>query len=824
MKIIRLYLYLLCLLSCLTTQAQVINGRIIDSETERGISFAVIGQLNTSKGVSADIDGKFQWLYDANAKQVTIQALGYEKKQVDLSTFSISEVVIIRLKSAALNLQEISVYPKENPANAIIKAVIANKYKFNPAEQKHYLCQAYSKTYFTLSDELGNEDFYKQDTIRFREQKKFLDKQYLFFIESFSERKYKYKNISQEKILASRVSGFKSAPLASLASQLQSFTFYEDNIAILGIKYVNPLMSGTLKRYRFLIKDTLIQQTDTTILITFEPREKSNFKGLKGILYIYKNRYVMSNVIAEPAAANNKDNRVKIQQLYTPIDSVHWFPKQLNAEIIFGSVPISDGESKTASAVATKSVLKGLSKTYIDEVIFDTIFKIKNKNVEVLTQKGYEKIKESDWLKLRRDTLDSREKNTYRVLDSLGEKTKIERKLALYKVLLTGKIPLGYVDADLNRILKVNEVEGLRLGAGLSTSNKLSNWFTVGGFGGYGFRDKAWKYGGYAQINYLGKPDRFLKIEAFNDLSETAGTTFLTRPTEMAYTESIRDILITKMDKVGMARLSWQHVFFNAFKTQTYYSIAERNSPSGWLITDEVGNFLRYRNVYVTHETGLMLRWWPGEKFIESLGQIISLGSQWPIFYFNVGKGLTETVQGYTGQYDYTKFDLRIDGNVNFKVRGSFSYQLQASKLIGDVPYTLRYNNKGSRSESNRISVAKTFETMFLNEFISNEYAALFLCFNTGYFLKRNKICNPTIDICHNYGIGNLIQGRGRLTYVELNSMSKGFSEVGLRLNNLYRSNFSSFGVAAFYRYGNYVLEEPRRNLMIKLALSLSLN
>jgi hypothetical protein len=819
-KIIFIFFYLLyCTFSI---SAQVIKGRVVDAENNHPVSFAVIGVLNTSKGISADIDGRFEWKMDSTFSQLVIQAIGYEKKEVNLKIVNASTPLIISLRASAFKLEEVTVFSKENPANAIIRAVIANKQKYNPSQQKYYICKSYSKTYFAPSDQLGNENFYQEDTARFKEERKIFDRNYLFLVESFSERKYKYKNISQEKIIASRTSGFKTAPFASLATQLQSFTFYDDNIEVLSIKYVNPLMKGTFSRYRFLIEDTIINEKDTTILIKFMPKEKSNFKALKGVLYIYKNAYVLSNVIAEPAIMDKKDNRVKIQQLYAKVDSVRWFPKQLNAELIFGTVELG---GKNTKATNSKAVLKCVSKTYIDAIVFDTIFKIKNKNVTVLTQKGYEKQEDVQWDKYRTDSLTQKERNTYQVLDSIGNELKLDRKIALYKVLLSGKIPLGYFDLDVNRILKANEYEGIRLGAGLSTSEKLSKWFTLGGFGGYGFRDKQWKYGGYAQLNYLGDIHRFIKMEASHDLIETAGTNFLGKNTSgLVSTERIRDVLVTRMDIESQVKASWQHIFYNSFKTNVYYSVAERQSSSGWLITNNNWDVLSYRQKFVLHETGIQLRWQPREKFLESLGQKVSLGSKWPILYVNVAKGLTQKINDYKGEFDYTKIDLQLDGIWRFTIKGNISYQLQAGKVIGDVPYTLRYNMKGTRSQNNRVSVDKTFETVFLNEFISDEYAAIFLSYNTGKLFRPNKYSNPTFEICHHYGIGNFNNKGGRLTYVELNDMSKGFTEVGLRVKNIYKSGFSSFGAGVFYRYGNYAYEETKQNLILKLVIGFDLD
>jgi hypothetical protein len=582
-------------------------------------------------------------------------------------------------------------------------------------------------------------------------------------------------------------------------------------------------MNGTFKRYRFLIEDTIVNGLDTTLLIKFTPKPKSNFKAMKGVLYIYKNKYVLSNVIAEPVVENKKDNRVKIQQLYSRVDSGHWFPKQLNAEIIFGGVEI--GEEKT-SITGSRAVVKCVSKTYIDEVVFDTVFKIKNKNVTVLTERNYEKQKEEDWFKYRNDSLNEKEKATYTKIDSIGQKMNLDKKIKLYKVLTTGKLPLGYVDLELSRLMKLNEYEGLRLGAGLSTSERLSRWFNVGGFGGYGFRDKEWKYGGYAQINYQGQVDRFLKIEASRDLKETAGTNFLGKQNGgLLSTERVRDVLVSQMDKGAIVKGSWQHIFYNSLRTNIYYTIVQHESPSGWLIKASDETVMLHQQLFTFHETGLQVRWQPYEKFIESLGQWVSLGSAWPIIYLNVSKGLTNTIQSYKGEWDYTKVDLQIDGLWRFKIKGQIAYQFQAGKVIGDVPYTLRYNNKGSRNQTSRVSVEKTFETMFMNEFISDEYAAIFLSYNTGRILPQNDYSNPTLEFCHHYGIGNFKQNNlQRLTYIELNDMSKGFTEVGMRIKSIYKSGISSFGIGVFYRYGNYAYQESKRNMAAKLVIGFDLN
>ena len=67
--------------------------------------------------------------------------------------------------------------------------------------------------------------------------RKLIKDQHLFLLESISERKFLYPDKNNEKILASRTSGFNTPSFTLLATQLQSFSFYEDFLLIENSKY-----------------------------------------------------------------------------------------------------------------------------------------------------------------------------------------------------------------------------------------------------------------------------------------------------------------------------------------------------------------------------------------------------------------------------------------------------------------------------------------------------------------------------------------------------------------------------------------------------------
>src|SRR6218665_2032036 len=483
-----LLLWLGCM-ACQPAQAQTIRGKVVDEATKEPIPFALIVIDNSNQGASADLDGNFRILLPPHTQSISIHLLGYEKKTLAIGSLDPGETNLIRMKRSGLHLDEIVIQPRENPALPIIQAVILNKPKYDIENLPNYICNTYSKTYFTFSDREGNEDPIRKDTAIVLAEM-LLGKAYLFFMESVSEKKYKYKNISQEKIIASRVSGFKHAPFGTLSSQLQSFTFYSDHLELLGLRYVNPLSEGTFRRYNFEISDTVLTGTDTTILIKFSPKKATRFKGLKGLLYIYKNQYVLCNVLAEPSEVAEDGTGIKIQQLYEKVDSIHWFPRQANTENFINR------SASPADARAPKSIIKGVSRLYVRNVNLDSTFNIRNRSLSVFHDEGFDSKDESYWEQQREDALVQKELRTYQALDSLGKKHKFDAKVKWFNALATGQFQLGYVGLDLKHLLRANEYEGLRLGLGLSTSNKLSRHFSIGGYGGYGFGDKAWKDGG----------------------------------------------------------------------------------------------------------------------------------------------------------------------------------------------------------------------------------------------------------------------------------------------------------------------------------------
>src|SRR5690606_20815945 len=110
------------------------------------------------------------------------------------------------------------------------------------------------------------------------------------------------------------------------------FSFYEDIITVIDVDYLNPISDGSLSKYEFHIRDTLLQGLDTVYILSFEPVPGRNFEALTGLLYVHTNGYAIQHVLAKPYARGFVD--VNLQQQYRLVDGKQWFPEQLKFELI----------------------------------------------------------------------------------------------------------------------------------------------------------------------------------------------------------------------------------------------------------------------------------------------------------------------------------------------------------------------------------------------------------------------------------------------------------------------------------------------------------
>ena len=796
-----LIIFIIVLFPQLIFSQNYFSGKVVDSQTKEPLAFVNILANNLRQVHQTDIDGAFKITSVPKIDSLTLSYVGYETFVYKIKANT--KNILIELKRKQIQLSEVVVIPGENPAHRIIRKVIENRDKNNPEKIGSFSYTSYNKVIFTANLDSLKKDTVKSDTNRVK-VRNFFEKQYLFLMESVTERKFMYPDKNNEKLIASKISGFNDPLFAMLITQMQSFSFYNELIHIGDYNYVTPISKGSIEKYFYLIEDTLYQGHDTIFVISYKPHRNRTFDGLKGLLYINTNGYAIQSVIAEPAIVAKKGMAIKIQQKYELIDNKQWFPVQLNSDFIFKNVSVNNVN------------LIGEGRSYLQDIVLNPEFKKSEfSNVEMELNSTSNNPNDLIWSLHRIDSLTDKDKRTYHIVDSLGKAAHLDRTVKSLETLISGKIPIKNVDLDIDKILNYNDYEGFRVGLGLHNNYKLSKKIIVGGYFAYGFNDKASKYGADASFNFHDNHDISFGIKYFNDVFESGGISFYEQQGFLS-DANYRHYLISRMDKTENRKAFLHFTSFKYLKAEV--SLSQINKA----VTNNYGYGVKDENVTVLFnnfnftELGVGLCYSYKEKFIKTSDNKISMGTKYPILYFNYIKGFNNLLNG---DYKYNKYEFKIKKSFFIKSLGTPTIQFQAGYIDGDLPYCNLFNGIGSYRQFT-IAAPNSFETMRMNEFLSNRYAALFFTHNFGKLLIRTKKSAPDIAIATNACIGDLNNAAKHFN-VNIQTLRKGFLESGLLINNILNTGFYGLGVGAFYRYGYYALPAFKDNIAYKFTLTI---
>jgi hypothetical protein len=801
----RIYLISFLTLTAHFLAAQsTITGRVISAKTRESLPFVNIGVEGTMRGTTTDVEGRFQIKINS-ADTLVFSYVGYWKLRMSANQPG-QNFQIIELQEKTTDLKDIVIRPGENPAWKIIRKVIANKSKNDPEKLSTFSYNCYNKLYATMIDTAIHSGLPNMDTAK---AKKFFDKNHLFVFENFTKRYFKNPNQTKEVILGNKMTGIKDPFFSVISTGIISFSFYPDFIQIFDKVYLNPVSKGFEDRYDFVVEDTVYQERDSIFIISFQPFPWKVFNGLKGQLQISTDGYAYKHVSVEPA----DDFAMvagKIFQTYEKIDTT-WFPVQLNTELAFRQFGIADLKLRYISRTYLTNI--EINKE-IDKSIFGTL------NVEFAPKANFQD--STFWNTNRTDSLSRKDKNTFQVYDSMGTRLKIFNTIfKVVEAISIGKIKAGPVYFPLPDVIRFNNYEGVRLGMGIQTGSVISKIFSVNGYAGYGISDKAWKYGTGAQITLPARRETFFRFNWSRDIAEPGVSTLLKSP--VLGNETFRNWAASRMDSVEMYKvmISMRPIPFSevqlSFKretrTPTYlYHYSKESSPdSSFSIT----------------EGSILLRYTVGENYTQIRDSKVVTGIKYPQFYLSFTKSFTGLLDG---EYNYTKWEAKIDHKFQWKGLGKTIICLQGGLALGEIPYSFLFNGKGTRFEesvNNSVVINNYFQTMGLYEFSSDKYAYFFFNHNFGRIVsEKNKTFRPELSILQNIGYGELSHANKHVG-LDFKTMEKGFYESGVLINNILRFTYLKLayigiGGGAFYRYGSYALPKEADNFAWKFALTLS--
>lgn len=828
----RLFFTLLLLCANLTPllAQYLLEGKVLDATTNQPLPFVNILINNQKSGAITDIDGRFRISQAEPIRQLRLSYVGYENHTQNISPGTSKISIQMQRKTAVL--QEIAVVAGENPAHRIVREAVRRRDENNPEKLANFRYTAYNRFVVTVDSADQHMDdsvrvIQMKDSVRYDssyyEVARFFRKRDLFLTESLSERDFVAPDLSHEKVIATRTSGIKNPMFVMLSSQLQSFSFYPDYISILDVRYLNPISPGSTSRYFFHLEDTLYDGSDSIYVLSFRPMKGSNIQGMKGLLYIHTAGYALQNVLAEPADSVAGLN-IRIRQQYKRVDGRKWFPEQLNTDIYFANLSLGSNVRPVA-----------IARSYLTEIQLNPGIRKRD-----LALNGTEILRDATnkpigfWEPYRPDSLSERDLETYRFIDSISTQFKLEQRLRWALALSTGRFPVGPIDIRLRDVFGGSRYEGLRLGMGLATNDKVSPWFSVGGYAAWGFHDKQGKYGLNTDFYFDRRKRTSLSLYGHNDLIVNGGYQLFNNETALINTHPDRLVYFFNQffdrEKALGAKfrfLNWRYLsgevgFKGSYREQTpwfryrYVPLAPGYAWGEPLPEAMGAPAFNYR------EWGVQLRYAFREKTLRLLDREYTIENRYPIVYASYQRGF----KLWGGDWDYHRLVGRIEKNFVIRNAGVLSAVINAGAVWGpeSLPIQQLFYLRGI-GRTNGIFVPFAFQTIDMHEYAGNQFAELHLRHNFESLLFRTEKQQPIFAIHHNSGWSRL-SSPGDHYFTEPATfparavdMRLGYHESGFSISNIQMLD-NRWGLGVFYRYGAYQSPTLRENFAIKLVLT----
>ena len=752
------------------------TGHIYDAKTNEPLPFAIVKFGNGQRGTVADLDGKFQIPADINPHDsVEVSYLGYLPAVFPVPKNDTG----IYLQPFGNSLNEIVIKPDYDKVNRIINKAIANKYMNDPDKYDWYQCHVYYKMVVNASLPDSTLKRLKKEKENIND---FLEKQHLLMSETYSIRTWEKPQRLQEDVLASRFSGLRKSMFTSLVTDVLPFHAYTDYINLNGKDYHNPISRGFEQYYKFSLDNELMEGTDTVWVLNFRPKgNKSNY--LSGTVYINSDGYAISQIRAM-AEDTILQRTVRIEQQYEQVpvstSESRWFPRHLNY--------IIDWHWKSRKKSFTFH-MKGTSR--IDSVTFTKHENFKfDKTHTVRLAPHADEVNDSTWARITPEPLNEKEKRTYKVIDSLGEKTHMDQTVSYFSKLPEGKLPIGIFDFDLLRLVSANYYENFRLSMGVQTNEHLVKWLSVGGWGGYGFGDAHWKYGAFTEL-YADRYHEFVfKAGYTNDISDP-GRIHLNPDLDKNYLSSY---LLQRVDQVKAFTVSVK-------KKLGYLSL--QLSATQEEIMPKYHYALQYEggssSTYNASEASLNFRYAYAERTAPFFSHYNSLGSKYPVWYGKITIGVLESGDRqtpYTQAISAVLWHKHINriGFEHVLLEGGKSWSngsLPLSKLFAGNGFN--YNSGSAIPES--IYTFGGMMTIFPYQYYTDQFINFIYRHDFDWKLYKIAVPNSYLssapNICLQYNIlyGTLAHPEAQ-QYVAFSVPDNAYHEAGLILNNLIRYKY----------------------------------
>jgi len=672
-----LYIVLLLLpLSCIWAQqlSTTIVGEVYDELTNQPIGNVNLSIAGTNYGTSTGDDGIF--CIKANLKRkatLVVSCIGYKTKNFKIEPGK-SVAIDVALRESTTELADVFVLSGANPARELMIRV-RDQRKDHLLDTLHRMSRADEDTYVYLSG--INAITLHQRLWRGLKFAMIPAEDSTYLLPLYSSAIHN----GEREVDASVLSKEDYDELLSSIKHLPDF--YQNTLDVYTAAFLSPLAANGNQYYRYVVTDSFPDSTciypngRPSKIYRVKFRAKDPFYPLfNGEMDIdsltCSLRYIQAT--APQLVAVNYLRGLTFTQHFTP----------------YGAG--SRMTSSEANVLLDISVLRDTSHTFPSVLITHHAYQSADTTLQRSVVISEEDAQHHELISAQLDTL--RQTPIFRVA-----------QFAAYAI-RTGYIPTGsYVEVGpIPELCHTNNLEGIRLGVPLRTSEKLMKHVCLNGVLGYGFKDHAIKGRASIQVDLPTKRRHILELSYSDDYTFSELNYFNSYDREnaiwfksMGVSMAISHRAYEKNNPCYESRTRQQLLMLSS--TNDWTDILEQDFyiSTGRTGYDEPTTVYGSQDMFRHTTIGTTFRIGLDERKVDFFFRRIHVYGRLPIIYLGaeVGSYQVDPNQPYG---IYGQFNLMVRQQVPLGIMGRLNYIFKAGIILGSVPYPMLNIFEGNQS------------------------------------------------------------------------------------------------------------------------------
>ncbi len=735
-------LLLLLLLSTVSpiswSQKTKVFGTVKDGLSGEILPFVKVRFLNSKIGTTTDSIGN----YELDTYYATDTLLFYYIGYITVKKFIVKDQeqrLDIALPVAKADFEEVVVQaPDEWPSTTLHKKVIANKIINNKEKLESYEYEVYNKVQVdvnNIGEKFKNLELVKRlDLVMDYLDSSDSGRSVLPVILSENVSDFYFRNnpkMKKEVVKATRISGMENITINQfLGDMYLDVNIYDNYLSLFNKSFISPVANFARNYYKFYLTDSAFIDNKYCFQLKFKPK-RSGEATFQGEMWIHDTTYAIKQFKANisPWVNINYVQDLYIEHHFNQVAPEVWM---LTSERMIADLKLTK-KTKVYGFYGRRHSTRTNYK--INKKQEDEFYRSDN---TVEFEEGALNRTSEYWANIRHEPLSSQEKGIDKMVDSLNNLRFFKSLKNVLYLATTGYYPFGKIElGSAFSLFSVNQVEQLRFGLALRTSNEFSHRIELGGNLAYGLRDEKFKYGGLIRVNVTQKPKKRTMLRFYYNYDiEQIGQS----PSAASVASTFGTLLRTgPLDKLTYVQRYGVDLEKDVAKDIILFAGFENRQISPTNVSFQ--NYLRPTNlpgVYdtinklTTSEITMRFRWAKNEEFVSGYFDRTSIRSKYPVLGLQTVLGVKDFLGA---DNNYQKFELIVEHRTPVGILGRMNYGLNIGYINGNAAYPFLKVHEGNQSYW---LLTNAFNKMNFLEFVSDKYLTAFIENHwDGFFLDR---------------------------------------------------------------------------------------